>query len=281
MVRLDVHLHVVGQAVSAEEVDACGAVEIVLVLRRLLGFRLEVELPGEADFAGVIDGHVHELGEVVQLALHVGVPEVLVALAPAPECVARAAKLLGHFQSLLYLGGGKGEGVGIRTGGRAVDVARIAEQVGCAPKHLNARPLHLFLDDLDHGVEVFVRLGQRRAFGRDVAVVEAEERGGQLLHELEGHADPPLGHVDVIDAALPRAEHRARAERVAAGSAEGMPIGDAEAEVILHRLAGHDFRLVVVAEGERIFGLRAFVTDFGDFGKCVHKRSFVSRIRML
>ena len=39
-------------------------------------------------------------------------------------------------------------------------------------------------DDL---VEIVVGLAQVRAFGRDVAVVEAVERDAELLHELEGH----------------------------------------------------------------------------------------------
>ena len=190
VVGLDVQLEVVGQAVGAEEVDAGGGVEIVLVLGRLLGLGLDVELAGEADLLGVIDGHVHEAGQVVQLALHVGVPEGLVAFAAAPEHVARPAEFLGHFQGLLDLGGGKGEGVGVAACGRAVHVARIAEQVGRAPEQLDAGPLLLLLDDLDDGVEVLVGLGQRLALGGDVAVVEAEERGAELLHELEGHADP-------------------------------------------------------------------------------------------
>ena len=88
-------------------------VEIVLVLGRFLRLGLEVELPVEADLLGVVDGHVHELGQVVDLALHVGVPQVLIAFAAAPEGVAVAAELLGHFDGLLHLRRGVGEGVGV------------------------------------------------------------------------------------------------------------------------------------------------------------------------
>ena len=213
MVRFDVHLHVVGQAVGAEEVDAGRAIVVVLVLGRFLGLGLEIELPLEADLPGVVDGHVHELGQVVELALHVGVPESLVAFAAAPERVAFAAEFLGHFQGLLHLGRGVGEGVGIGARGGAVDIARIAEEIGRAPQQLDAGPLHLFLDDLDHGVEVLVGFGQRSALGGDVAIVEAEERGGQLLHELEGHADPLLGHVRRRRSRFPRDEASCRGRR--------------------------------------------------------------------
>ena len=52
------------------------------------------------------------LAEVLQLALHVGVPQILVAFAAAPERIAAAAELLGHFEGLLHLGGGIGERLG-------------------------------------------------------------------------------------------------------------------------------------------------------------------------
>ena len=76
------------QVVLAEEVEAGGGVGVVLVLGRLLRLRLDVELAVEADLLGVIDGHVQEPGQVIELALHVGVPQVLVAFAAAPEDVA-------------------------------------------------------------------------------------------------------------------------------------------------------------------------------------------------
>ena len=144
----------------AQEVEAGGRVGIVLVLGRLLRLGLDVELALEADLLGVIDGHVQEAGQVIQLALHVGVPQVLVALAAAPEDVARAAQLLGDFERLLHLGRGEGEHVGIAAGGRAVHVARIAEQVGRAPQQLDAGPLLLFLEHLDDRVEIAIRLGE-------------------------------------------------------------------------------------------------------------------------
>ncbi len=92
-----------------------GGVEVVLVGGRLLRLRLDEELAGEADLLLVIDGQVEELGQVVELALQVGVVEVHVAFPAAPEDVVDAAQLLGDFEGLLDLGRGVGEDVGIAT----------------------------------------------------------------------------------------------------------------------------------------------------------------------
>ena len=51
---------------------------------------------------------------------------------------------------------------------------------------------------------------------------------------------------------VPGPQRGARAERIGAGAAERVPVGDAEAQVVLHRVAFDLFVLVVVAEGERV-----------------------------
>ena len=77
VIRLDVEFHVLLEIVLPDEIQARRRVEVVLVLGRLLRFGLEQELPGKADRLGEVDRHVHEPREVIQLALHVGVVEVL------------------------------------------------------------------------------------------------------------------------------------------------------------------------------------------------------------
>ncbi len=151
-----------------------------------------------------------------------------------------------------------------------MDVAGIAEQVGRAPEELDAGPLLLFLEDLHHGVEVLVGFGQRGALGGDVAVVEAIEGNAELLEELEAHADAVLGVLDGVGLALPGPQHGARPEGIAAGAPHRVPIGDAEPEMVLHRLAFDRLAGVVVAERQRVLRFGAFVTDFGDVGKCGH-----------
>ena len=63
------------QLVLPQEVQAGGGVGVVLVLGRLHRLRLDVKLALEADLLLVLDGHVEERGQVIQLAFHVGVPE--------------------------------------------------------------------------------------------------------------------------------------------------------------------------------------------------------------
>ena len=67
----------------------------------------------------------------------------------------------------------KAKASALRARGRAVHVARVAEQVGRAPEQLDAGPLLLLLEHLDDGVEVAIRFGEGRAFRGDVAIVEA------------------------------------------------------------------------------------------------------------
>ena len=100
----------------------------------------------------------------------------------------------------------------------AVDVTRVGKQVGRAPEQLDAGALLFFLQDLDDGVEVPVRLGKGLAFGRDVAVVEGIERRAEFFDELERGARAVLGVADGIGAVIPRTDHGADAERVAAGA---------------------------------------------------------------
>ena len=97
---------------------------------------------------------------------------------------------------------------------------------------------------------------------------KAVERDAELLHELERDADAVLGVLDRVGAVFPGPDGAAGAERVAAGAAERVPVDDGEPQVVAHRLAADLFVGVVMAEGERVLRLRAFVLDAFDFGKC-------------
>ncbi len=268
VIGFQVEFQVIDEIVLAEEVGARGGVGIVLVFGGLLGFRLDVELAGEADLFGVINSHVEKAGEVLQLALHVGVPEILVAFAAAPECVAAAAELFGHFERFLHLGGGEGERVGIGAGGGAVHVAAIAKEVGGAPEQLDAGALLFFLEHFHDFVEIAVCFGKRVAFGCNVAVVKRIERVAELLHELERHASAVFGVLDRVGAVLPGTNGRAGAERIGQRIAERVPVDDAEPQMVAHRFIADFFVRVVVTKSERVLGLGAFETDAFDLGKC-------------
>ena len=99
----------------------------------------------------------------------------LVALAAAPENVVLAAERLRHLERLLDLRRGVSEDVRVRVRRRAAHVARIGEEIRRAPEQFYAGRFLQPLGVRDELVEVPVRLGQRAAFRRDVAVVEAVE----------------------------------------------------------------------------------------------------------
>ncbi len=267
VVGLDVELEILLQAVGAEEGDAAGDVEIVLVLGRLLRLRLDEELALEPDLLGMGDRHVEEGREVVLLAFQVGVEEGFIPLAAAPEDVVLAVQLEGDLERLLHLRGGVGEDMGIGIGGRARHVAGVGEEIGGAPEELHAGRLLQLLGMGDDLVEVAVRLGEGAALGGDVAVVEGVEGGSDLGEELEGGVHPVLGDGDGVLALFPGTDDGAGAEGIGAGSAEGVPIGDGEAEMVLEGLAVDHLVGIVVAEGERGGGAGALVGDAGNLGE--------------
>ena len=69
---------------------------------------------------------------------------------------------------------------------------------------------------------------------------------------------------------LPTGGACAGPKRIGAGAAHRVPIGNAEAEVILHLLAEHHFVFVIKTERQRIVALGAFELNFADFRKCCH-----------
>ena len=205
--------------------------------------------------------HVEELGHVLLLALHLGVPQVLVAFTAAPEHVVLGTKALGDLQGMLQLAAGVRVDVGERGGGGAGDEARVGEQGGGVPQQLDAGGLHVLFDLVDDLVQVLVGLAQGVAFRSDVAIMEAEVLDAELLEELEGVVD--LGQSLVLRIgilAVPRALGGAGAERVDQLLVEGVPPCDAEAQPVLHLLAGNNLVGVVVMESKTL--LRPlFATD--------------------
>ena len=214
VVGLEVHLEMILEAVFAQEVEAGGRVAVVLVGGRLLGLGLDVELALESDLLLVVDGHLEEAGEVIEFALHVGVPEGGVAFAATPEGVSLATEFVGDFHRLLHLGRGVGVDIGVGAGGRSVEEAGIGEEAGGAPEKLDAGALLLLLEDGDDGVEVLVALGKGLPLGGDIAVVEGVVGGAQLLDKLEGVTDAVLGVLDGVGAVIPGADGRAGAEGI-------------------------------------------------------------------
>ena len=83
---------------------------------------------------------------------------------------------------------------------------------------------------------------KRLAFRRNVAVVEAVKRRAEFFDEFKRHARAVLRVANGAGAVVPRTLHRARAERIAAGAAERVPINHGETQMLAHRFARRRFR---------------------------------------
>ncbi len=95
------------------------------------------------------------------------------------------------------------------------------------------------MEDVDDGAQVAVGFREARAFRRHVAVMEGEERRAQQAEHLEGDIGLHLRHGHRITIGKPGPLEGRPAEGIVALPAEGMPIADGEAQVILHALAQH------------------------------------------
>ena len=137
------------------------------------------------------------------LTLHVGVEEAHVALAAAPEDVALAAELDGGVHGVLDLDHGAGCDVEIRVGGGAVHVALVTEDVGGAPKELDAGLGLLLLEVSDDLLEIGLILLDGGGLVDEVYIVEAIVSDTELLHDLETGVDFLLGLCNGIRSFVP------------------------------------------------------------------------------
>ena len=110
-------------------------------------------------------------------------------------------------------------------------------------------------------------------FGSHVAVVERVVGSAQLLDELERRPHATHRILDRVAAVVPRPDHGSRAERITARSAKRVPVDDAEAKMLLHRLAFHDLVFVVPAERQRILRCGAFKSDLPIPGNAAMERT--------
>ena len=79
----------------------------------------------------------------------------------------------------------------------------MAEQVRSAPQQPHGRGLHLFAEVVGDGVEVFERLGERFAFGRNVAVMKGVERQSEDTEEIERRVGFVFRRLDRVRACHP------------------------------------------------------------------------------
>ena len=253
VVRLDVDPVLVREVVAHEEGIHRRGVVVVLMLRRLLRLRLEQQGPGEPDSMLVLRDEVEESRELRFLSGEIGVEERLVALAPTPQDVIRPPQPMRRLEHVLDLGGRIREHLGVRIRRRPGGVSRVAEEIRGAPEQPDAGALHVGFDVVHHGLEPVACLRERAALGRDVTVVEREERGAELRHELERGVDLRTCRLHRVRAGLqPRSIEGSDAEDIRPGPVERVPQADGDAEVVLHPLAEHHAIGLVDLEGQRV-----------------------------
>ena len=232
------------------------------MLGRLARLRFDQERALETDLVLVFDHQLHEAAKLIGFALEIGVEQRVVAFATAPQDVVFTAEGMRELKHGLDLGRRVGEHVGVGIRCRASRIARVAEQVGRAPEQLDAAFLHGAAHVFADGQQVLLRLGERLAFGGHIAVVEAVVGHGELLEELEGCRQfRPSGRHRIARAVGPGAIPGADAEDIRALRVERVPVADGEAQVLGHGLAQHGRIGIVVAERQRIGGVRAAVGD--------------------
>src|SRR5688572_28504823 len=93
MVRFDVEFEMLLQRERAEKRDPARDVEIILMLRRPLRFRLNQELAFDTDRFRMVEGPVENRGQVVLLAFQLRVEKRFVSFTAAPENIVFPAEL--------------------------------------------------------------------------------------------------------------------------------------------------------------------------------------------
>ena len=201
----------------------------------------------------MLGNQAQESPELLLLALEVRVEQRLVPLAAAPKDVVRTAESLRDLEHDLDLRGRVGEDLGIRVGGRARRVARMAEQVGGAPQQPDAGSRHVALGLVDDRVQVRGGLGEGRSIGRHIPIVERIEGRTELLEEFERSRElqASRGH-RLHRRSQPRAVECPDTEDIGARPVERVPVTDGDAEVIFHPFPEHDSVWVVDLERKGI-----------------------------
>ena len=160
VVPLDVDLVLVDQVVALQEPVDGLAVVVVLVLGRLGGLWLDEKRAGEADLVLVLGHHGQEPGELLTLPLQIRVEQRLVTLPATPQDVVGAVEAKSRLQSVLHLGRGIGENLGVGVCRGPGRVAGVGEQIGRSPQEAHPGVGHLLLGVIHHGLEVGGRPGK-------------------------------------------------------------------------------------------------------------------------
>jgi len=133
------------------------------------------------------------------------------------------------------------------------------------PEQLGAGCGLLLGEIIDDLVEVFGVLGEILALRTHVGVMEAVVGRAEQREEFEGDVGLELGGLHRV--LEPGTQEGLAAEGVAARPCEGVPIGHRKAQMVFHAFAHDDLVRLVIAEGQRIGAVGAFVFHFLDIAE--------------
>ena len=267
MVGFDVHLEVLVQVVVTQEADGSGSIKVVLVLHRLLGLGLDVEITGKADGAAILNGHLHQGSDILLLELHIGVQQSLIAFTAAPEHVTLAAQLDGDIQCLLDLCSCEAENISGIRGTCAIHETGIAEHIGSAPQALDAGFLHFLQNVIGDLIQTAVGFLDVSSLRNDIHIMEAEVLNTQLLHELEACIHLCLCMLHGAGNSAKGLVGSLTAEHISAAGAEVMPPCHCERQMLLHGLAHDDLLRIIELKCQRIIGCGTFIRNHRNVGK--------------
>ena len=103
MVRFDIDLNFVFEAITFQEAINCRRIAIILMLGWLMRLRLDQNGAIETDLMLMLDNHRHESTDLIHLVADVGVEQRVVSFAASPQYVVRAAKAMGGIHHRAHL----------------------------------------------------------------------------------------------------------------------------------------------------------------------------------
>ncbi|MPN23417.1 hypothetical protein SDC9_170805 [bioreactor metagenome] len=231
------------------------------MLGRFLRLRLNQQRALEARFVLVLNHHLHEAANLLTLLTQVGIQQGFVPFTSAPQHVVFTAQFVRGIHRRYHLGGRPTEHFRIRVRRRPGTITGVGEAVCRSPQQFHAALLLFLCQHIHHFGEVIFVLFQRRAFRRNIDIMEAVERNVQLVEKFKRDVRFTFCQRQRIPRLLPRTIKRPDTKHISPVPAEGMPVAGSKTQMIFHTFAQHDFVRIVMAKCERVSGLSTFKTN--------------------
>ena len=181
VVSLNIQFDLFFQTKLLEEAVNGRGVVIILMLGRFLRLRLDQQRALEARFVFVLNHHLHEAANLLTLLTQVGIQQGFVPFTTAPQHVVFTTQFVRGVHRRYHLGGRPTEHFWIRVRRRPGTITGVGEAICRTPQQFHAALLLFLCQHIHHFGEVIFVLFQRRAFRRNIDIVEAVERNVQLV----------------------------------------------------------------------------------------------------